>query len=164
MSATRLNRLPRPLASIVERLAGIERRVPPSPRTVLIVDDEEPICRFVNRVLQSAGYTTVLAANGPEAIRVAVDTPSIDLLVTDMMMPDMNGSEVARRLRQDHPGLKVLYFTGFCDRLFDEKVTMWDDEAFLEKPCSVKGLLEAVSLLWSDHIVGVPVNRSAELS
>jgi two-component system, cell cycle sensor histidine kinase and response regulator CckA len=79
-----------------------------------------------------------------------------------MMMPDMNGSEVARRLRQDYPGLKVLYFTGFCDRLFDEKVTMWDDEAFLEKPCSVKGLLEAVSLLWSDHIVSAPVSQSAE--
>ena len=161
MSATRLNHLPGPLASIAGRFAATERRVPP-PRTVLIVDDEEPICRFVNRVLQGAGYTTVLAANGPEAIRVASDTASVDLLVTDMMMPDMNGSEVARRLRQNHPGLKVLYFTGFCDRLFDEKITMWDDEAFLEKPCSVKGLLEAVSLLWSNHIVSAPVSQSAE--
>jgi two-component system cell cycle sensor histidine kinase/response regulator CckA len=163
MIATGLNHLPAPLASIVERLAGTEQRVPSPSKTVLIVDDEEPICRFVNRVLQSAGYTTVLAANGSEAMRVAADTTSIHLLVTDMMMPDMNGSEVARRLRQDHPGLKVLYFTGFSDRLFDEKVTLWDDEAFLEKPCSMKGLLEAVSLLWSDHVVTAAANQSAEV-
>ena len=63
------------------------------------------------------------------------------------MMPQMTGDELARRLRQTEPALKVLYLTGFSDRLFKEKVTLWQDEAFLDKPCSVKGLLEAVSLL-----------------
>jgi hypothetical protein len=46
----------------------------------------------------------------------------------------------------------VLYVTGYADRLFDEKVAMWENEAFVEKPCSVKSLLEGVSLLWSQHI------------
>jgi DNA-binding response OmpR family regulator len=59
----------------------------------------------------------------------------------------MTGDELARRLRQNEPGLKVLYLTGFSDHLFKEKVTLWEDEAYLDKPCSVKGLLEAVSLL-----------------
>jgi YesN/AraC family two-component response regulator len=70
-----------------------------------------------------------------------------DLVVTDVMMPQMTGDELARRLRLQHPTVKVLYLTGFSDRLFKEKVTLWADEAFLDKPCTVKGLLEAVSLL-----------------
>jgi len=114
---------------------------------VLIVDDEEPIRLLLDRVLQGAGYVTELAANGPEAIAAAEGSDSIELLVTDMMMPEMNGDEVARRLRRKHPALKVLYYTGYCDRLFDDKGLMWEDEAFLEKPCGPKALLEAVSLL-----------------
>jgi CheY-like chemotaxis protein len=120
---------------------------PSRPFTVLIVDDEEPIRRLVDRVLQGAGYVTRLAASGAEALAVAEGPGPIDLLVTDMMMPEMNGDEVARRLRKSHPALKVLYYTGYSDRLFDEKGTLWEDEAFIEKPCGPRGLLEAVSLL-----------------
>jgi two-component system cell cycle sensor histidine kinase/response regulator CckA len=115
--------------------------------SVLIVDDEEPLRRFVDRVLTQAGYTTATASDGPEAIEAAAKLGSFDLLVTDLMMPQMTGDELARRLRQSQPSLKVLYLTGFSDRLFKEKVTLWEDEAFLEKPCSIKGLMEAVALL-----------------
>ena len=119
--------------------------------TILIVDDEETVRRFVERVLQDAGYQTVTAPGGPEAIEAAARLGSFDLLVTDVMMPQMTGDELARRLRASHPLLKVLYLTGFSDRLFKEKVTLWEDEAFLDKPCSVKGLLQAVSLLLFGH-------------
>ncbi len=115
--------------------------------TALIVDDEEPVRRFVQRALGAAGYTTHTAADGPEAIDAAAKIGTFDVLVTDVMMPEMTGDELARRLRLREPALKVLYLTGFADRLFKEKVTLWEDEAFLEKPCSVRGLLEAVSLL-----------------
>lgn len=114
---------------------------------VLIVDDEEPVRRFVERVLREAGYQTVLAGDGPEALEVAEKLGSFDLLLTDVMMPQMTGDELARRLRQNEPSLRVLYLTGYSDRLFKEKVTLWEDEAFLDKPCSVKGLTEAVALL-----------------
>ena len=119
------------------------------PATILIVDDEEPIRRMVDRILQSAGYVTRLASSGADALAIADGPGPIDLMVTDMMMPEMNGDEVARRLRQKYPALKVLYYTGFADRLFDEKGTMWEDEAYLEKPSGVRGLLEAVSLLYN---------------
>jgi two-component system, cell cycle sensor histidine kinase and response regulator CckA len=62
------------------------------------------------------------------------------------MMPDMTGAELARQLRQGNPLLKVLYLTGYTDQLFTEKVTLWEDEAFLEKPCTPEALLQAVSL------------------
>jgi two-component system cell cycle sensor histidine kinase/response regulator CckA len=119
---------------------------------VLVVDDEEPVRKFVERVLREAGYETAVAADGTEAIEASHDQKGFDILVTDLMMPQMNGDELARRLRQEEPGLKVLYLTGFSDRLFKEKSTLWEDEAFLEKPCSVKGLLQAVALLNSGRL------------
>jgi two-component system cell cycle sensor histidine kinase/response regulator CckA len=114
---------------------------------VLVVDDEEAVLRFVDRVLRDAGYKTVMANNGPEAIEVAKKTGPLGALVTDVMMPGMTGDELARTLRQTEPTLKVLYLTGYSDRLFKEKTMLWADEAFLDKPCTVKGLREAVSLL-----------------
>ena len=73
---------------------------------------------------------------------------AFDVVVTDLMMPGLSGDELARRLRQDEPKLKVLDPTGHSDRLFMEKATLWQDESFLEKPCTVKGLKEAVALLF----------------
>jgi two-component system cell cycle sensor histidine kinase/response regulator CckA len=127
--------------------------VKPTLPTVLIVDDEESIVRFVERTLQQAGYETETAANGPAALAaVARASDPFDLVITDLMMPDMNGDELVRRLRQRFPDVKVLYLTGFSDRLFAERARLWEDEAFLDKPCSMKGLLEAVSLASTGHI------------
>ncbi|PYR22940.1 MAG: hypothetical protein DMF95_27495 [Acidobacteria bacterium] len=117
------------------------------PMSVLIVDDEGSVRQFVDRALREAGYTTTVVSDGPEAIKVAATLDPLDILVTDLMMPEMTGDELARRLRQSRQDLKVLYLTGYSDRLFKEKTTLWADEAFLEKPCSVKGLRQAVSLL-----------------
>ena len=121
-------------------------------RTILIVDDEESVRRFVERVLHEAGYETALAGDGVEALEVAKRLGSFDLLVTDVMMPNMTGDELARRLRREEPKLKILYLTGYSDRLFKDKMTLWEDEAFLDKPCSVKSLKEAVSLLLSGTV------------
>ena len=120
---------------------------PKRPLTVLVVDDEDLVRKFVERVLRDAGYQTATAADGPEALEVAAKLESFDVLVTDVMMPQMTGDELARRVRVAAPHIKVLYLTGFSDRLFKEKVTLWADEAFLDKPCSVTGLRQAVSLL-----------------
>lgn len=120
--------------------------------SVLVVDDEEAILRFVERVLRDAGYRTSTAGDGAAALETAARMGDFDILVTDVMMPAMNGDELARRLREQRPELKVLYLTGYADRLFKDKGTLWADEAFLDKPCSVKGLCEAVSLLACGHV------------
>ena len=126
---------------------------PPAPvGPLLIVDDEEPVVKFVDRVLRDAGYKTATANNGPEAIETAKRIGPLGALVTDVMMPGMTGDELARILRQAEPKLKVLYLTGYSDRLFREKATLWADEAFLDKPCTMKGLREAVSLLVSGSV------------
>ena len=135
--------------SVFSFVKSYSARMKPPRRSVsvLVVDDEQSVRKFVERVLGEAGYTTTSAADGPEAIEAAAKLENFDILVTDVMMPQMTGDELARRLRVGRPSLKILYLTGFSDRLFKEKVTLWADEAFLDKPCSVTGLLQAVSLL-----------------
>src|SRR2546421_2435787 len=131
----------------IRTLASKLVKAPAPQGPVLVVDDEEAVLRFVDRVLRDAGYKTAVANSGPEAIEVAKRVGPLGALVTDVMMPGMTGDELARMLRQTEPALKVLYLTGYSDRLFKEKTMLWADEAFLDKPCTVKGLREAVSLL-----------------
>jgi two-component system, cell cycle sensor histidine kinase and response regulator CckA len=138
---------PGSVLSLVRQYVSRRKGAAPMSVSVLIVDDEEPIRRFVDRVLREAGYKTSMAGNGAEALEVAASLESLDLLVTDVMMPRMMGDELARRLRQDKPSLKVLYLTGYSDSLFKEKVTLWEDEAYLDKPCTIKSLLQAISIL-----------------
>ena len=146
------------MPSIKSYVSRMKPSPPRRPLRVLVVDDEEPVRKFVDRVLKDAGYETMTAVDGTDAIETATKTGAFDILVTDVMMPQMTGDELARRLRQTEPGLKVLYLTGFSDRLFKEKVTLWEDEAFLDKPCSVKGLLQAVSLLFFGQLEVPPIN------
>jgi len=117
------------------------------PIRVLIVDDEEPMRRFVDLVLTGAGYETTLAADGDEAIGISASAPEFDLLITDEMMPRMMGHQLARYMRERYLSIKVLYLSGFRDQLFKEKGSLWADEAFLDKPCSPEQLVQAVSTL-----------------
>jgi CheY-like chemotaxis protein len=117
------------------------------PSRILIVDDELSVREFVSRVLHGAGYATAIAVDAAGAMQIARSSGPFTLLLTDIMMSHMNGDELAIRLRQSEPALKVLYLTGYCNQLFVEKIALREGEAFLDKPCTVKGLLEAVSLL-----------------
>ena len=121
---------------------------------MLVVDDEESVRTFAERVLRGAGYDVVLASDGLGALSIAEEQGSFDLFVVDVMMPQMQGDELGRRLRRRDPDVKVLYFTAYSDQLFKEKATLWEHEAFLDKPVTVAGLLEAVSLLLFGHTRG----------
>ena len=119
---------------------------------ILVVDDEPSVRSFVERVLLDTGYQVQVAGDGAEALEVLEKRGPFEMLLTDQMMPKMNGDELARRARQTHPQLKVLYLTGFSDSLFEAKTTLWSDEAYLDKPCTVAELQEAVSLLLCGHL------------
>ena len=123
------------------------RRAPPSNARILVVDDEAIVVEFAQRVLHTAGYHIMTATSGDAALKLCTEQGLPDLLVTDMKMPRMEGDELASKLRKQDPDLKVLYLTGFADLLFKNKDMLWDGEAYLEKPCTMSGLLEAVSLL-----------------
>lgn len=119
---------------------------------VLVVDDEEATRTFVARVLQEAGFDTATAEDGLDALAVAQSFTPVDVVLTDVVMPGMPGDELARRLRKMEPAIKVLYLTGFADELFKERASLWEDEAYVDKPCTATSLLQAVSLLISGRL------------
>jgi CheY-like chemotaxis protein len=115
-------------------------------RRALIVDDDPLMLDVLVRILRRENLDLLTAQSGPDALTKA-EGQTIDLLITDFHMPDMKGPELADRLRQRLPDLKVLYQTGFADQLFESRVELGDGEAFLEKPFSAVGLREAARLV-----------------
>jgi PAS domain S-box-containing protein len=109
------------LPRIEDRLAPTpsgspQTRLPPGTETVLLVEDEATVRSVAREVFQMAGYTVLEAATGEEALeRVGRHSGVIHLLVTDVVMPGMNGRELADRLAVDHPALEVLYLSGYTD-------------------------------------------------
>jgi CheY-like chemotaxis protein len=124
---------------------------------VLVVDDEESVRTLAGRVLSGAGYDVTPASDGPEALRIVEERGLFDLFVIDFSMPGMLGTEVAQRLRILYPDANILYCTGLVDGLFDEVHNLWQHEAFLEKPMSARGLLEAVALMIFDHTTAAAI-------
>jgi CheY-like chemotaxis protein len=114
--------------------------------TVLVVDDESEVRAFERRVLEGIGYGVLEATNGADAIDRMAGAARVDLVVADLQMPEVSGAEMVRRIRLTRPDMPVLYVTGHIDGLMDER-SLWQGEAFLEKPFTVAGLREAVSLL-----------------
>lgn len=117
-------------------------------KTVCVVDDDPMMLDVLSRILQRENFELMVASGGPEMIdKLASHAGSVDLLVTDYAMPDMKGRELADRIRQKFPAVKVLYQTGFSDMLFENRVELEEGAAFLEKPFTARGLREAARLV-----------------
>jgi CheY-like chemotaxis protein len=133
-----------------------------APSRVLVVDDDDAVRTFVKRILDEDGYIVEASASGPDALTRVVDGQAYDLVVADVCMPEMSGPQLVARMRQRGSQAKVLYVTGFSDQLFDEREErLWAEEAFLDKPCTVQGLREAVSLLIHGSIDRVSVPKTS---
>jgi two-component system, cell cycle sensor histidine kinase and response regulator CckA len=130
--------LPRALQAIAARpgLADTEQG-----ETILLVEDE-PLVRELSRdMLERQGYRVILAANAVEAERLSATAGGFDLLITDTHMPQINGAELARRLRVGNPALKVLYISGYAENDQPERHDIAiDGAAFLQKPFSADSL------------------------
>jgi CheY-like chemotaxis protein len=117
-------------------------------KTVCVVDDDPMMLDVLGRILQRENFELLMAGGGPEIIEKLSDhAGAVDLLVTDYAMPDMQGRELAERVRQRFPSVKVLYQTGFSDMLFENRVELEEGAAFLEKPFTARGLREAARLV-----------------
>jgi CheY-like chemotaxis protein len=120
------------------------------PTVVMVVDDEPQVLDIERHILEGAGYQVLLATSALDAIATLADGPPLDLLITDLDMPELGGDEMVSRIRAIRPDLKVLFVTGHADLLM-ETPRRWEGEAFLEKPFTHESLREAVSLLLSRH-------------
>ena len=119
---------------------------------ILVVDDDPAACELVAIILRGAGYQPTVSTHPDKALGLYEAGHRFALAILDVVMPRMGGEGLAARLRHDDPDLKVLYLTGFADVLFQVRPILWENEAFLEKPFTDDGLLEAVSLLLSGHV------------
>jgi DNA-binding response OmpR family regulator len=141
-----------PIIHRPDRTAGgrpLERPPLAERKRLLVVDDEVPVLRLVARILAMENYDVSTAESGDAAMRL-LQQPAlgpVDLLVTDLQMPGMNGRELAAQVRKLNPHVRVLYVTGFADTLFTGVQELGPGESFIEKPFGAEGLLEATRLV-----------------
>jgi two-component system cell cycle sensor histidine kinase/response regulator CckA len=133
-------------AVIPDSLSGEPRRV------VLVVDDEQGLRDLVCRTLRAEGYKTLEAAHGAEALEVMETTPEpVDLVVTDVVMPGMDGRELGRRLSQRWPDLPILYISAYDVNDIFRRGSPRTSAPFLQKPFPLEGLITTVRGLISSR-------------
>ena len=115
--------------------------------TVLLVEDADAMRRLAHEMLESAGYRVLEAASGEEALRIAgSQQASIDVLLTDLIMPDMTGRELAAWLRVAEPRLRIVYMSGYTDEAAVQRGDLMPGSPFLQKPFSADQLLRALRM------------------
>ena len=113
--------------------------------TVLVAEDESGVRDLLSRILTKQGYTVLLSVDGRDALRVAAEHPAqIHLLLSDVVMPHLNGSELAAELRVTRPDMKVLFLSGYTDDDVLRNGVTSATMAFMQKPFTVHQLLTRV--------------------
>ncbi len=124
--------------------SGAEEDSATAPRgseTLLVVEDETPVRELVEQTLDELGYTVLSASSGQDALGILADYEGpIDLLVTDVVMPRMSGDELARRIAERFPAVRVLFLSGYADEVLGRHGTLDPDIDLLRKPFSAVDL------------------------
>ena len=113
--------------------------------TILLVEDEEAVRAFGARALTSRGYTVLEAASGVEALEIVEEEKGmIDLIVSDVVMPEMDGPTMFGELRKRGVACKVIFVSGYAEDAFEKNLPAGEEFGFLPKPFTLKQLVEAV--------------------
>jgi two-component system cell cycle sensor histidine kinase/response regulator CckA len=134
-------------ADQVKRAAGAANADLTGEGTILLVEDEEGLRALNARGLTSRGYTVLEAGNGVEAIDILEKSGKpVDLVVSDVVMPEMDGPTLARELRTRNPGLKIIFVSGYAEDAFQKNLPEHEkgQYGFLPKPFTLKQLVAAV--------------------
>jgi two-component system cell cycle sensor histidine kinase/response regulator CckA len=120
-------------------------------RTILVVEDEPQIQKLVRFVLAREGFMVLEASNGAEALTVASGHPgTIDLVLSDATMPEMNGPEMVVHLRQARPDVPVIYMSGFTGATLGPAIVETGDD-YIKKPMTPGQLMERVRAVLAGH-------------
>lgn len=113
---------------------------------ILVVEDDPALARLAAGMLRRGGYAVMRAGSVSEAMEKAADPDApIDLVLTDVIMPEMNGPEVYDRIRERHPRAKALYMSGYTDNVIVRHGVLKEGVQFIQKPFSLRGLLDKVA-------------------
>ena len=119
--------------------------------TILVVEDEFMVRELVCDTLRTSGYTILEAANGKQAIEVFIqNNHKIDMILTDVIMPEMSGRKMIETLTQTHPDVVALYMSGYTDDAIIKHGVLEPGMAYIQKPFSPKGLIEKVREVLED--------------
>ncbi|MBF0562123.1 MAG: PAS domain-containing protein [Alphaproteobacteria bacterium] len=118
--------------------------------TVLLVEDEEAVRTFAARALRNKGYTVIEAGTGEAAIDTVRKGGSIDILISDVVMPGMDGATLARMVREENPNIRLILMSGYSDDLTREAVNDIPEIHFLAKPFSLERLAGTVKAVMSE--------------
>jgi two-component system cell cycle sensor histidine kinase/response regulator CckA len=110
--------------------------------TVLLVEDEAMVRAVAERALARQGYTVLSAENGEAALELLQTSAKPDLLISDVVMPTMDGPTMVRHARKRYPDLKIIFMSGYAEEQLRKSIDL-DNVAFLPKPFSVQQLAEA---------------------
>jgi CheY-like chemotaxis protein len=139
-----------PTPTVEEEEAPVSETPPSRGETILLVEDESVVRRLASRVLTRSGYTVVEAASGPDALARFEELGRVDLLVTDMVMPEMGGREVAEVLAGRQPDIRVVYMSGYtADEIFRQALPSARNR-FLQKPFAPDDLTSKVREVLDD--------------
>jgi two-component system cell cycle sensor histidine kinase/response regulator CckA len=111
---------------------------------ILLVEDEEGLRALNARGLSSRGYTVLEASNGVEALEVFEREGHVDLVVSDVVMPEMDGPTLLKELRQRDPNVKIIFVSGYAEEAFAKNLPSQEQYAFLAKPFTLKQLVAEV--------------------
>jgi two-component system, cell cycle sensor histidine kinase and response regulator CckA len=137
--------LPRVDDAASEQEIACMQPVPKGTETLLLVEDEEQVRRIIKEALERQGYKVLSASNGEEALRLAADRRiEIHLLLTDVVMPQMSGRELAERLGAERQQLKVLYMSGYTDDAIVRHGLLEETLNFIQKPFDSAGVARKV--------------------
>jgi PAS domain S-box-containing protein len=129
-----------------ERTSGDAAADPARTRTILVVEDEEAVAHVIRRVLVGGEYEVLLATSVEQAMALAVSHAGpIDLLLTDVVMPKMNGPDLAARLMAMRPDIRVLFMSGFAGDTLEKHRIAVSDRTFIQKPFAPAALLSRVT-------------------
>ena len=113
--------------------------------TILFVEDEEEVCRFASKSLASLGYNVSKAYNGRKALElIKNNSPKFDLIITDLIMPELNGKEFIDKVKESFSDVKVIYVSGYTDNHIVNNGLLEEGVNFIHKPYSIKTLAATV--------------------
>jgi DNA-binding NtrC family response regulator len=121
-----------------------------NPATILLVDDDEALRRFVRRILLQQGFQVIEASDGAEALAVAAAYQQpVELLLTDVIMPRLNGLALAQALLEERPGVRVLYMSGYMEKSM--MLGKHPESILLQKPFTPETLITALRRIFASE-------------